>query len=104
MTKKLKTLPHDELIDAGYLHEVNRRFFHPLGLALAVYFPDDDEEDNETSLMVLDYRWSPEGMIFGDDTFDPEKTAKVQKEWDRRAQARMKELGYVIQPVPGVDE
>lgn len=37
----------EELRDAGYLSEANRRFFHPLGLALAV---------SEDRIVVLDGR------------------------------------------------
>ena len=41
----------NEFLDAGYLQEVNRLFFHPLGLALAFL---QDDVDGTTSLFIQD--------------------------------------------------
>lgn len=83
-----------ELVQEGYVQEVNRRFFHPLGLALAVRL----NGDNEAYAYVLDYRDDPEGVRF-DDSLDLEaKAGHINEIWLRRVGPRLAELGYVIQP------
>jgi hypothetical protein len=79
----------------GYLQEVNRQFFHPLGLALVVEVDDDGEERLKG---VWDARDDPEGMIFSDGVLDPEKTRRVAEELAQRTTPRLKALGYTIQP------
>lgn len=91
----------------GYLQEVNRRFFHPLGLALAV----TGHDGIETLGPVLDGRDDPEGYRFEYSSWpDPstvrrehvERAAWVDCEWERRRAARAKALGYMIQPAEDV--
>lgn len=49
----------------GLLQEVNRRFFHPIGLALAVNAAKDDAEPiTETLAYIIDCRDDPEGFMF----------------------------------------
>jgi hypothetical protein len=60
----MKRIDIAEFRDIGYLQEANRRFFHPLGLALEVRV---DEAGNETISGVEDCRDDPEGMVY----FDP---------------------------------
>lgn len=48
----------------GFLQELNRRFLHPLGLAL--YIAIDDETGEETLGGIWDYRDDPEGLFFGE--------------------------------------
>lgn len=84
-----------EFREAGYLQEVNRRFLHPLGLALEVRL--DKEDGTETLSGVWDYRDDPEGMSFGDGVIDPVKVDRVAGEWYTKAQVREANLGYVIQ-------
>jgi hypothetical protein len=79
----------------GYLQEVNRRFFHPLGLALEVQIDDDG---NETLGRVWDYRDDPEGIVFVPGP-DHKKWLNVETEIQTRAIPRQKALGYEIQPV-----
>ena len=66
--QEIKYLDLYEFIDEGYLQEANRLFFHPLGLALQVYF----EDDVPAGIKVWDYREDPEGIAFGD-SFDSMK-------------------------------
>lgn len=83
-----------ELREEGYLQEANRRFFHPLGLALAVV-----EYAGNDRLMILDARDDPEGFIF--DEADPpewEKYERIDREWHTRVAKRREGLGYEIQP------
>ena len=88
-------LSASELVERGYLQEANRRFFHPLGLALAV-LPDEGD-----ALAVLDSRDDPEGLVFSG--LGPEQVARAQqidREWQGRAAARQVLLGECVQPLP----
>lgn len=98
MSEDIKWMDLNEFLNDGYLQEVNRRFFHPLGLALSV---ETDEDGNVTGICgVWDYREDPEGMCFGNGYGDdPEKASKVQAVWDEHASYRQEHLGYVVQPV-----
>ena len=68
----------NEFRDAGYLMEVNRVFFHPLGLALAVTF--DKDTGKVTALEgILDSRDDPEGFIFDElDEHDCERSEAIE--------------------------
>jgi hypothetical protein len=92
-----KYLGMQEFIDGGYLMEVNRQFFHPLGLALSVMRTDD----GSLSLRgIMDSRDDPEGFIFSDlDDADRAKAAKIAKELEDRRPEREARLGYFIQSV-----
>src|SRR5260370_6455165 len=72
--------------DDGYLQEVNRAFFHPLGLALEV------DLENQI-LRVWDYREDPDGIRFVDVDLTPNALKFSQIREARRAQ-REKALGY----------
>lgn len=63
--------------DFGYLQEVNRQFFHPLGLALAV--TEDDETGDVVGIAgIIDNRNDPEGMFYADG-IDPVKWKNVER-------------------------
>lgn len=90
-----------DFMDGGYLQEVNRRFLHPLGLALEVR---QDSPDSEPYLGgIWDYRIDPEGMQFGEDMLSEDKALKVRGEWYTKAASRTAVLGYIIQPAGSVD-
>lgn len=83
--------------NAGYLQEVNRRFFHPLGLAMWID-PETDE------MGIFDDRADPDGWQFGaPDQVGVElmrlKAAAIDAEIDQRRLARYKALGYWVQPL-----
>jgi len=82
-----------ELRNAGYLQEVNRIFFHPLGLALAVQ-PDATRD----RLFVLDRRSDLEGFVFSDEAGLREKADLVEAQRHLRRIPRMEKLGYFVQP------
>jgi hypothetical protein len=85
-----------EFYDFGYLQEVNRRFLHPLGMALSVVL----NEDGTVELGgIMDCRDDPEGVIFSPNVLNAEKYRRVEAEWYRRVEARIKAGGYHIQPV-----
>ena len=89
-----KRMDLTEFRNEGYLQEVNRQFFHPLGLALEVVM----EEDGTISRLggIWDYRDDPEGMFFGPDiTSSPEweeKKKKVEAQLDRVTPGRKETL------------
>ncbi|MCL4295752.1 MAG: hypothetical protein KJ077_08495 [Anaerolineae bacterium] len=92
-----KRMDIKEFREFGYLQELNRQFLHPLGLALEVVA---DDETGEFRLGgIFDCRDDPEGMIFGMGHIDPKKAARVQVAWHQKEEARIKKLGYIIQPV-----
>lgn len=87
-----------EFRELGYLQEVNRRFLHPLGLALvATTF-----EGFEVIRGVRDDRADPEGIIYAPGTIpgaERERAATIDREWSYRSAARQSRLGYVVQPI-----
>jgi hypothetical protein len=75
---EIKRMDLNEFKDLGFLHEVNRKFFHPLGLALEVIVNDEDGKVEKIG-GIWDYRDDPEGMFFGEDMIDQEKIDNVEK-------------------------
>ena len=72
----MKYLGIKEFVEKGFLQEVNRKFFHPLGVALSVI---KDTETGEHLLGGLwDYRDEPEGVFFGQNVIDKEKVNYVE--------------------------
>lgn len=97
-----KYLDLDVLRNDGYLQEVNRQFFHPLGLALAVVIPTKPGEP-DTHLAVLDYRHDPEGMNFGPGDLT-EKAGRLHDIARLRRVPRVNALGYWVQPIAGRED
>ena len=109
MTERIKYMDVKEFVDLGYLQELNRRFLHPLGLALAVTTHDDGTEE---LACVYDARDDPEGYCFSyqpDTNYGPQspdeafqqqqdRAAWVDEEWERRRSTREAALGYMVQP------
>jgi hypothetical protein len=95
MSDEIRRIDPAEFQSEGYLQEVNRRFLHPLGLALEVVKHDDG---TTTIGGVWDYRDDPEGMAFGGDYDLAEKAKHIDALWAGREAARVAELGYMVQP------
>jgi hypothetical protein len=104
---EIKFISAKEFRKLGYLQEVNRLFFHPLGLALSVVV----EENGEESLVgIWDYRDDPEGLRYdyANSKFSPpervqearEKRDSIKKEQESRNPIREKALGFIIEPIP----
>lgn len=93
----MKHMDLGEFQAQGYLFEANRRFFHPLGLALEL-----TADDGIVRLSgIQDYRDDPEGVIFDEiDSEDAGKATAIQLLWDEKAGVRLANLGYVVQPMP----
>ncbi len=80
----------------GFLHEMNRLFLHPLGMALEII-----QEMDETEKLggIWDYRDDPEGIIFEEiDDDGREKIERVREFMQKKHEERRTALGYVIQP------
>lgn len=99
MSNEITHIDIKDFVEEGYLHEVNRQFLHPLGLALAVDI--DDENETHSLSGIWDYRDDPEGMLFGDEVLDPGKAELVLEKQAQASAYRWKKLGYNIQPVTG---
>lgn len=81
------------LIELGLLQEVNRLFFHPRGLAMAVRM---NEDGSNSEIIMLDYRNEPGGVTF--DAINLEKFQASQQLLTERLEQRQAELGYIYQP------
>lgn len=98
MADEPKKMSAAEFRALGYLQELNRCYLHPLGLALEVTTDNDGHVTGFGD--VWDYRDDPEGMNYGPDMINTEKTLRINKELQDKAVTRVKKLGYFIQP-PG---
>lgn len=92
----IKYMDIKEFRERGYLQEVNRRFFHPLGLALAIEVLSDG---TERLYGIWDYRDDPEGIYFDDSADLIPLYDLVDQEFRKRAPRRFDTLGYLYQPV-----
>ena len=89
----LKRMDIAEFRSEGYLQEVNRQFFHPLGLALEVKITEDGIESLGG---IWDYRDDPEGVFYDD--LDTAKAERIRNFMRTRMRPRLKALGYWFQP------
>jgi len=89
----MKCLSVKEFREFGYLQELNRQFLHPLGLALEVVIDDGSESLGR----IWDSRDDPEGIIY--EEINITKATNVAATQKERDVARMRKLGYIIQPV-----
>lgn len=98
MSDEIKRIPIKEFRELGFIQEINRRFLHPCGLALEVIV--DKDAGTETLGGVWDYRDDPEGMEFAEGVISVEKARSVDRLLKAKEETRLRELGYVVQPVP----
>jgi DNA polymerase III alpha subunit len=104
----MKYIDLREFVDLGYLQEVNRRFFHPLGLAMSVISKNGD--DKVVFAGIIDSRDQEDGCIFDERVIDSkienfeDKAMYVQGEWERKCEKRRQRLGYEIQPIKKLEE
>jgi len=105
----IKRIPIKEFREKGYLQELNRRFLHPLGLALEVIV---NEDGSEKLGGVWDYCDDAEGMHYGlnDLKFTNEerleafrtKYSLIEAEISKRESNREKILGFFQEPIPSI--
>ncbi len=98
----IKRITPKEFRDLGYLQDVNRRYFHLLGMALEVEIHEDGKVEFSA---VWDCRDDPEGMAFADEDWTREKvdvarSREIDDDRERIAGERQERLGFVIQPLP----
>ena len=98
--KNVKWMDIKEFRERGYLQEVNRGFFHPLGMSLVI---EINEDGTETLKGLWDYRDDPEGIIYTDETLNTQESVKkrknILKELSEKAMYREKHLKFIFQPV-----
>jgi hypothetical protein len=97
----------DEFREKGYLQEVNRRFFHPLGIALAAI--TNNATGEIIGFQIVDDRDDSYGTIYDLKNSDVERIKRFQKnetfineEIKKRSVERLNMLGHVIEPIPGL--
>lgn len=92
----LKTLSIKDFKDFGILQEVNRLFFHPIGLALYIIVDEDDPE--KVSLGgILDYRGDPEGVYYGEGFITEKNKLYTKRLREMKREARVAIFGHHIQ-------
>ena len=93
----IKYIPVKEFRALGFIQEINRQLLHPCGLAIEVIV--NEETGEETLGGVWDYRDDPEGMRFAEGELSFDKVKAVDQLTKSKAQFRLDNLGYVVQPV-----
>lgn len=101
--KGIKEIDIKEFRESGYLQEVNRRFFHPLGLALYTKLQESGEE---VIGGLWDYREDKEGIYYDISNSEQERKDKfklneefISDQLEERSKARIIELGFNIEPI-----
>jgi hypothetical protein len=99
----IKKIDIKEFREKGYLQELNRRFLHPLGLALSIIINDDG---TEVLSDIWDYREDEEGIYYDIKNASEERKNKfeknkefIDKEFEDRFNKRKKILGFDIEPI-----
>lgn len=97
----MKTISIKEFRKKGYLQELNRRFLHPLGLALAIKIDDLGFESLDR---IWDYREDEEGIHYDIINSDAERKERFKKnknfidsELKKRLAIRKQKLGFDIE-------
>jgi len=100
---QIKRMDIKEFREQGYLQEVNRQFFHPLGLALEVSI---DENGNEVLGGIWDYREDDDGIYYDLANSSDERIQRfldnsfnIMVEKEKRAEIRQNKLGSAIEPI-----
>ena len=103
MKNKIKRINIKEFREKGYLQELNRRFLHPLGLALEVLIDDDG---NEKLGGVWDFRDDTEGIHYDISNADLERKNRfnekklfIDTEFENRRKSRKEILGFDVEPL-----
>lgn len=95
---EVKRISIKEFREQGYLLEINRRFLHPLGLALEIIIDDKTQEMRLGG--VWDSRDDPEGFLYDElDDEDRQRAENIRRIENERRPAREQALGYWIQPL-----
>lgn len=85
-------IPIRELEETGILQEINRLFFHPLGLHL-----EPHANEGAQHLVVSDYRQDGEGCVMRE--VDEKLVSQVRALFKFREEERKMRCNWVVQPV-----
>lgn len=103
MQEEIKRIDIKEFREKGYLQELNRRFLHPLGLALEVSVSNDGTEQLGG---IWDYREEKEGIYYDISNADSQRHARfsekktfIDSELESRSKNRKEILGFDIEPL-----
>lgn len=101
---EVKRIDIKEFREKGYLQELNRRFLHPLGMALEIIVEENGEEKLGG---IWDYRDDEEGIYYDLVNSDEERIEKFTKneqfvfdEMMKRSEKRTEMFGSNIEPIP----
>ena len=104
---EIKKIDIKDFRESGYLQEANRRFFHPLGLALEVSI----EDEKELISGIWDYREDKEGIYYDIQNSESERKKRflknknfIDSQLKERGDLRKSELGFKIEPIEGSPE
>lgn len=100
MADEPKLVPVSELLSSGIIQEVNRLFFHPLGLSLVCR----KEEGTTVLAGVRDLRDIPWGAYFKDLNTEEarRKAAELSRIVRQRGEVRLKTFGFSTQPIGSI--
>ena len=103
--KDIKRIDIKEFREKGYLQELNRRFLHPLGLALEITIDDDDGKEKLGG--IWDYREDEEGIYYDIANSDEKRIEKFIKneqfvfnEMMKRSEKRTEMFDSNIEAIP----
>lgn len=101
--EEIKKIEIKEFREKGYLQELNRRFLHPLGLALEILIENDGSEKLGG---IWDYRNDLEGIYYDYANSNTERQNKfiknkefIDNEFNIRNKNRKNILGFDIEPI-----
>jgi len=104
MSNDIVRMDIKEFRSKGYLQELNRRFLHPLGLALEVII--DKVDGSEKLGGIWDYRDDEEGIYFDLKNSDIERISSfknkktfIDLEFEKRKLVREEMFGNIIEPI-----
>lgn len=103
MEKEIKIIDIKEFREKGYIQELNRRFLHPLGMAIEVVVDNNGEEKLGG---IWDYREDEEGIYYDIKNSDDSRKSRfkanekfIDEELESRGKARMEKLGFDIENI-----
>ena|ERR1035437_1292232 len=103
MVDEQKKMDIKEFREKGYFQELNRRFLHPLGLALVIKRMENGEE---VLGGIADYREDKEGVLYGLANADEVRKQKflknekfVDTEYKKRMEVRKQMFGEIVEPI-----
>lgn len=90
-----------ELRESGLLVEMNRRFLHPLGLALAIVTGEDDEDDDNSPVKATIVQSKDKHFEFSDEYLNSGRFKAKQEAFEEllteRYSENMSKRGYHVQ-------